>query len=376
MTATRALAFGLSICGAAITACSAPEPSAPSSSAWIAHLDAAGQLQWAADADRCWSPGVALLAPRPDGGWVGVGDLADGRDALALLDVDGSLVARHELGSDERVSALAGIEGGALLAVAAPGASPRLTRVAMDGGAAWHHEIQSEGVRIASIAELSDGGILAIGATVDAGGDHDPWVLRLDAHGELLWETTVPGDEDVGLLSGRQVGDGIVLAGRRRASGGETARVVRLDLDGVVAAEALDIGELGGAHLVTVEVAAPHGDVAILANQDFESLSFERWATSSPQPAQVVRVEWPDPWLVGTQMHAGPSGDIAVTSPILGESGDGTWIRRIDAAGHLTVDARLPDVGYGRALAFGSSGVLIGGSTDQPHGEQRCIRAP
>jgi len=234
------------------------------------------------------------------------------------------------------------------------------------------HEVLTEGVEVLFVRALTDGGVLAVGSTTDPGGDHDGWVLRLDEHATPLWEHTFGGDEDIELLSAAEVAGTFVLAGRRIADGWQRARVMVLGEDGALVGEAFDVGEIGDAHIVTTEVAT-NGDVAILANQRFESLLFERWTELGADPRRIVHEVWPDPWLVGMEMRAGPDADMAVVSPILENDGDGTWIRRIDRDGLLTTDVRLPGVGYGCALAVDAAGVLVGGWTRAPYGSERCV---
>ena len=89
---------------------------------------------------------------------------------------------------------------------------------------------------LSSVFPTADGGFIAAGDTNSFGaGDHDAWVLKLDAGGNVVWQRTYGGAAADFATSVKPTGDGgYVVGGYTTTATGVSGFVVRLDAGGNV----------------------------------------------------------------------------------------------------------------------------------------------
>ncbi len=109
-----------------------------------------------------------------------------------------------------------------------------------DGTVAWQKTYGGSGTDTAnSIQQTADGGYIVAGSTDSAGaGNHDVWVVKLNADGTVAWQKTYGGSGADYAFSIQQTADGgYIVAGSTASSGAgnDDAWVLKLNADGSVA---------------------------------------------------------------------------------------------------------------------------------------------
>lgn len=121
--------------------------------------------------------------------------------------------------------------------------SVRVARIAADGAEVWTHDFDVYSAP--AITAMADGGVVVGGRDVSAGG----WLVRLDASGDVVWETRVPRALNATIEALAADGDRVLAAGWRD----DRAWIARIAADGAVEAEAeLDLGVFSQAFVVLV----------------------------------------------------------------------------------------------------------------------------
>jgi hypothetical protein len=217
---------------------------------YLTSVDSAGVQLWSTSIggpgkDRCWG----LLRSR-DGGYVLVGETAStgaGSDDCYLIKTDpsGSVVWERAYGGTEgdRCFSVAEAEdGGFVLAgqTYSQGAGDRdayVVRTDESGGYVWARAFGGPASDVGhSVTRTRDGTFLVTGYTRSqpSPGD-DPYLLELDASGELMWERVLPLEGGNRTLSGEQAEDGGFILGGYSESivdGSRAALLVRTDRAG------------------------------------------------------------------------------------------------------------------------------------------------
>jgi hypothetical protein len=220
--------------------------------AWIARLDADGELLW----QKTLGGGLHDFAY----GLTGVSGghiLICGRTASSGSDFDDVLLARLDGegglgwqktfdagGYEDAADAVEG-EAGSLFILGAEGNPPDLNllaaRLEADGTPVWARSVGGPSDdRGRSIVRSAGGALLAAGTTRSFGaGADDVWILKIDPDGTVLWQKTLGGpDNDWMGAAAAAGGGGMLIAGETwsypTADHEVTTFLVRLDADGNV----------------------------------------------------------------------------------------------------------------------------------------------
>ncbi|HEV8335767.1 MAG TPA: hypothetical protein VGR67_05075 [Candidatus Polarisedimenticolia bacterium] len=149
---------------------------------------------------------VTLVRPLP-------GSLSDSGVAAVPLD-DGLLISGF--------SDAGGVDSGLLL------------RVSATGDEIWRRALPSGGDgAIWCLRAIGDGTFAGAGWVKSSAGDLDATLIRFDAAGKVIWQTSYPGPHKERLWSLEVVPQGLLAAGEAlEADGTSKALVIRADLDG------------------------------------------------------------------------------------------------------------------------------------------------
>ncbi len=218
---------------------------------YVVRFDDSGQEVWSQTFDggrddRAYgiaadaSGGLAVAASR----YVGSPQY-DWDALLLLLDSTGALQwewhRTNNIGSDGLFAVAFAANGDVLTAgyTRAPAGDEDgfLARLDPAGNLLWEHHLGTNGgERFRDLVELPGGDLVAAGWTTGQGaGGYDGWLMRLDAQGTVVWETTFGGAQD-DRFYGVSLGlDGaLAMTGRTysQGAGSADAWLVRADLDG------------------------------------------------------------------------------------------------------------------------------------------------
>jgi len=195
------------------------------------------------------------------------------------LDASGSLVWEHvaTLYHDEVYRCLAPADDGVLLGglhrdEETGYIAPMVCKLGMDGEIVFSYAGEPvSGIHrsVMSVAQAHDGGIIAAGYTFDQTNEQDGgFVLRVDQHGELMWQNELMPDTDVQLLL--PLADGRYLVGTHTLYPLETDEYTSLspwllliDEDGKVLAEGFPAEPFGASDSMTDMLRAPDGSIYV-----------------------------------------------------------------------------------------------------------------
>lgn len=206
----------------------AVEPIEGGADALLLRTDASGNRVWSvalgttADNERA----AAVLATA-DGGALLAGDVAQeevsGTQAWAArVDADGRTLWARAFGAGRFTGAVRSGTGFVLCGVAAGGEDARVAKIDALGQIVWDTTLGGDGAQTAAgIAELAGGGFVIAGASADTEGNSDAWAATLDADGAPGWSQTYGGaGQDRAHAVVSTEGGGIAFAGSRQSEAG------------------------------------------------------------------------------------------------------------------------------------------------------------
>ena len=221
------------------------------SDAWLIKTDAHGNKVW----DKTFGGSSTDIAypvqQTSDGGYILAGWTssfgAGYEDAwLIKTDADGNKVSDKTFGgsnSDEVFSVHQTSDGGYILAgftgsFGAGHDDAWLIKTDVDGNKVWDTTFGgSDRDGAYSVQQTSDGGYILAGSTGPTTGYSDAWLIKTDADGNKVWDTTFGGSHNDGAYAVQQTSDGgYILAGRTTPSFGfgrhGDAWLIKTDADG------------------------------------------------------------------------------------------------------------------------------------------------
>ncbi|MEN8145189.1 MAG: hypothetical protein ABFS14_09580 [Gemmatimonadota bacterium] len=217
---------------------------------YLVGTDLEGEVQWSGtyggkDKDRCWG-----FLPAGDGGYVLVGETTSfGRGAE-----DCYLIKTNASGGEEWSRTFGGQAGDRCFAVAqaddggfllagqtySEGAGDRdvyLVKTDASGEQLWSKTFGGAASDVGhSVASTADGAFIVTGYTTSlAIEEDDPYLIKIDAAGQLHWTRVIPMDGVNHTLTGEQTVDGgFILGGfsEFRSTGARGAQLVKTDGEG------------------------------------------------------------------------------------------------------------------------------------------------
>jgi hypothetical protein len=200
----------------------------PPQSAWVVRLSPDGTIDWRYEYGAGVSEHVQALASTSNGGVVLAGwtnsSGAGSDDAWIMkLDATGAIEWQQTYGGsdiDQATNIVELADGGFAVAAqtrsfTASGYAPWVLRLDAQGNVLWH--VIADGVwgDVQSIAETDAGGVIALGRVGQAGfPSNDMWAVELSPNGSVRWQRAYEG------LSGDWGSAAVALSGSRFAFGG------------------------------------------------------------------------------------------------------------------------------------------------------------
>lgn len=223
---------------------------------WLLKLDPSGNLRsgWPKTYGGADRDAANSIQQTSDGGYIVAGETSSSgagfKDAWVLkLDSNGTVVWQNTFGGanyDIAYSIQQTTDGGYIVAgeTSSSGAgSADVWILKLDGSgnlqSGWpktYGGIYRDAAR--SIQQTSDGGFIVAGETYSYGaGDADAWILKLDASGTVVWQTTFGGTSyDIAYSIQQTTDGGYIVAGETSSSGAGSADfwVLKLNSDGTI----------------------------------------------------------------------------------------------------------------------------------------------
>lgn len=335
------LAMALAADGGAAVAGSTHSFGVIGQDAWVMRLDAAGESVWQYAFGGVGNETARAIWPAADDGYVLAGSSSSGSAGGAdgwvwRLDAAGDIVWQFTYGGaavDELKAVVATADGGFAVAgetwsFGAALSDGWLLKLDSSGGVLWqkrYGDLLADGWL--ALQATADGGVIVAGYTDSVGtGGQDAWVMRLDAAGDVLWQTAYGGvDADRAEALLPLIEGGFVVTGVTESfgAGHEDAWAFRLDEAGQIVWQKTYGGSLGGDVARSI-AAAPDGG-ALLGGHTFSFGAGEAdaWivrldAQGVADNAALVRESWAA--AVPTAMDGRPTNAAAQPAAIAARS--------------------------------------------------------
>jgi hypothetical protein len=239
---------------------------------WAAKLDAEQNVLWAKVMGGVGSEWVQAVAPAPDGGMVFAAvdrsRYATSAVWVVRLDRNGSILAERLMNGPEEEGAMAieplpdgGFVIGGFAGASIEEGDPWLARLDADLNVVWQRRYSTGVGSVRSVARATNGDLLV--TTMASRGSPSLWLSRLDEFGGIVWQRLVRGDlrSSASMARSAEMTDGdIVVVGTMAYPLGAFA--IRLDAAGDVRWQKI----LGGAW--GCDVAAGDAGEAIISGAD------------------------------------------------------------------------------------------------------------
>lgn len=211
--------------------------------AWVLKLSSSGSVQWQREYGNAFDDTAQSIMQTPDGGYIVAGEnaVASAHENawIAKLDANGNVQWDRQYGTvqDQIVVAIKNTSDGGYVAAVRDTDAAGVTydfvvlKIDSNGLITWQYRFSGGGNDEPwDIEPTTDGGYLVAGNTTSFGaGGSDFWVLKLNASGNVQWQKTLGGPTFDVLTSARQASDvGYVLAGFSEGN----LRVIKLDASG------------------------------------------------------------------------------------------------------------------------------------------------
>ena len=351
---------------------------------WIVKLFADGSTDWQKALGGSGFDGGVLVAQTSDGGYVVTmpSNSSDG-DVLvnlgsfdvwvARLDATGVILWQHSYGGsgDDQPSSISlTSDDGVVIAGRSDsqdgdvtgnhgGADAWVLRLAPNGDVVWQRSLGGSDHEQGSSAHVCmDGGYIVAAATLstdgdvtDSNGQNDAWVVKLDATGALLWQTTLGGSDNDGLGGVLETPDqGFIAVGGTASSDGDVTSqhgvidgwVVGLDAaggiqwqqtfggsgdDGFASVALLDDGDLviaGTAEINDGDVTGVHGSIdgwvvrVHVSPLSIGGLEQEAFSVAPDPTSGMIIIALPPSWSSGVVSVVDALGQVVRTERMSG----------------------------------------------------------
>jgi hypothetical protein len=211
--------------------------------AWILKLDSNGSVSWQKSYGNFNADYAYSIQQTSDGGYIVAGfTILNTLDMWVMkLTGDGNVLWQKVYGgsqADYAYSIQQTSDGGFIVAgytrsFGAGNYDPWLLKLDGNGNVIWQKAYGTAGNEWAySVRQLTGGGYIVAGET-DVSGNRDAWILKLDENGFIIWQKTYGGTGDDSARSIYETQDGgCIVAGRTQSFGAGSNDVWLLKLDG------------------------------------------------------------------------------------------------------------------------------------------------
>lgn len=228
---------------------------------WIVKLDVLGNLVWETNLGGSNNDTVHDIQQTSDGGFI-VGAFSTSSDNdvggnngmrdfwIVKLNINGNLIWETNLGgtSDDILESITltndggYVAAGFTLSYGSGKADAWIIKLDADGDLVWNTSLGgSQNDITASIEQTADQGYIVAGYTTTMENKRDLWVVKLDSSGNLSWEKTFGGSDDEEAVSIQETTDGgYIIAGYSKSLDGDVennkgsadAWIIKLDVSG------------------------------------------------------------------------------------------------------------------------------------------------
>lgn len=255
--------------------------------------------------------------------------------------------------------------------------------VKMDGGGnvLWQKTIGGDGFESAlGVIGDAEGGLIVVGKRrVPPDIIFDAWIMRLDGGGDIVWQKTVGGNSDEWAGSAAMTGEGsIVVAGETRsyyATAGDML-VMKLDPHGEILWQK-HIGGHDNEHVSSLATCADGSIIAVGSTRSFGAGEYDMWIVKLDDSGNVLMQET----LGGSSNDLASSviesreGDVVIAGGTVsfGEGNGDMWIVRLDSVLEVSWQKTIGAFGgdVANALVESRDGRLVvaGQSNSSGYGE-------
>lgn len=265
---------------------------------WVSKLDGGGNVVWQRTFGGEGVDVAGNIVATPDGGYVvaastgsfGLGGAGGFDFWLLKLDASGNIVWQRTYGGyswDEASTVRRTGDGGYVIAGTAgspfaPSMAPWLLKLDANGNVQWHRAYGSAlggNAGAGDVQPTADGGYVVAGYTYSFGaGQTDAWLLKLDATGNIAWQETYGSATYDGARSVQPTSDGgYVVAGLRQFGAPDNdAWVFKVDASGNLLWQRT-YGGTGDDFAYSVRSTADGGYVAGGATRSFGAGAYDVW---------------------------------------------------------------------------------------------------